>query len=110
MARGGIHAVWRFAASARLSETSGAVRNEVHLHGMFHLVVLETTSERVTLAAALIDPSYTSDGKRVPRLEEFIGSTPAILTVTGEGRLLALAFPRAVQSEDRDVLRLAFGW
>ena len=91
---------YQFEASTRLAGSPETLKEgePTRLGGKLQFAVLKVNSQRVTIAVALRDSYYVSGGERVTRVEEMLNATPAVLTLTLEGKLLTLAFPRESNS------------
>jgi hypothetical protein len=108
----GEQACWKFDLTLRLSKEPEKIAEAgaLMLGGKLQMVILSTDSNRVTAAASLANPYYVSEGARVPLVEGLLRSTPAVLTLTPAGNLVSVEFPRNIPEEDRNILRMAYGW
>jgi len=108
----GARGCWQFGVTLRIASSLESLPEtaETRTGGRLQWVVLKADAQRVTIAAALMDTWFESAGRRNARLEEFFNGTPAILTLTPAGNLIDLALPPHLADEDRNLLRLVYGW
>jgi hypothetical protein len=110
--RPGERACWDLGVSVRFTQQPEKIAEspQTFVGGKLHLVVLNADSNRVSLAGNLAQASYSLEGRRIARVEQFLESTPVILNLSPAGNLLSLDCSPNIAAEDRQLLRLLYGW
>lgn len=110
--RVGDSAAWTVATSLRIGASPDAMTESsaTTVVGRLHFTVLEATSREVLVAAVVTEGSYLRNGRAYPAFAGLLERTPALIRFDPSGHILSIAFPNSIPSEDRQALRLVYGW
>jgi hypothetical protein len=80
------------------------------VRGDYHLAVLAAENNTVTLAATLSDTRVLRAGENCPILGDLVNSSPAIITLSGDGSIKEIGFAANIPDRDRTFLRAIYGF
>lgn len=108
----GESAAWTVTTSLRIGASPDAMTESstTAVGGRLHFKVLEVTPREVLVAAAVTEGSYLRNGRAYPAFANLLERTPALIRFDPSGHILSIAFPNSIPSEDRQALRLMYGW
>ncbi len=103
---------WAVSVMLSLSDSAAPPPNGAgtHLDGHLHMIVLNVGPDQIQVALALSEVRLYQEQKRIAKAEDLMNKTPAIVNYSPEGKILSIAYPRNLAPEDRQFLRLAYGW